>query len=929
MKKWFVSFAVILGIVAAAVSFWQTREKVPVYLAVETPPAPALTPVEALAGFTLAPGFSVELVAAEPLVVDPVAMAWDESGRLFVVEMRGFMPDTEGTGEDKPIGRVVMLLDENGDGQMDRSEVFLDGLVLPRAVAVVNEGLLVGEPPNLWLCPDIQGKSRCENKRKVADYATDYERVSMEHLENGLMQGLDNWLYNAKSERRFRFFNGELQVEKTLARGQWGISQDNQGRLYYNTNSNFLTGDYFPGHSLNGVSAGLGEQISIDDEVFSIRVNTGVNRAYLDGVLRDDGRLKAPTAVSGLAVYRGGQFPSDYWQDIFVPEPAANAIVQLRAGLNEFSVKAEHVTYPDRHWGQREFFASTDERFRPVDLKVGPDGALYVIDMYRGIIQHKAFLTDELKAQIKARGLEKPLGQGRIWRITHTESPQLKAPNLALASVEQRIAALGHSTPWVRDTAQRLLGADANAVQPLKMLVADASNQLAVVHALWALEAQQVLDADTVVKAIERKQNIVTRQALRAGGRLLDIDQLLGLSAEDLGDTASALAWLNALTSHNQHMAVQHRLLQQLQAHGQDVFRREAVVRASAGVELAILEQLLSLALTQTAANQAALRDLVAGAYMSQRAAAAGQGTDKLIALLAQINAQREDKQWRQIAMLEGLKKAARSFDEPLMLDQAPALFTDKSLAGDDPLWLARIDARRAFTWEGDEMAGGKAPLTGEQVALLEKGKAFYSHCASCHGDKGQGVAGLAPELAGSQWVTGPVEWLTRIVLDGMQGEIEVNGKIWNGVMPGHRQFPGLDAETLTGLLIHLRRLGSNAADAPTIAQVSEILSLPARNSPWTAKSIREVPYASPLDKYLGKYKISFITFTFSIQDGQLVAAAPMYGDTVLKNIGEHRFMADQGGEALEFRFEVDKQGNVDALYIVRGGAENRVEKVK
>ncbi len=927
MKKWFFSFVLVFAMVAVSGYVWLTREKQPLYLSLDTPPAPALTPAQALDSFTLAPGFSVELVAAEPLVVDPVAMAWDESGRLFVVEMRGFMPDTEGTGEDKPIGRVVMLLDEDGDGVMDRSEVFLDGLVLPRAVAVVNEGLLVGEPPNLWLCPDIQEKTRCENKRKVADYATDYEQVSMEHLENGLLLALDNWIYNAKSERRFRFVDGELTVEQTLPRGQWGIAQDDQGRLYYNTNSNFLTGDYFPGHSLNGASAGLGEMVSEDDEVFSIRVNPGVNRAYIDGVLRDDGRLHEPTAVSGLTVYRGGQFPKDYWNDIFVPEPAANVIVQLRADLNAFEVKTQHITYPDKHWGEREFFASTDERFRPVDLKVGPDGALYVIDMYRGIIQHKAFLTDELKAQIKQRGLDQPLGQGRIWRIVRTDAPKLNAPNLAIASVYEKVAALSDPNPWVRETAQRLLGADASAVDALQVNVTENANPQSIIHSLWALEAQQALTRDVVKAAIQKSLPVVTTQALRAGGHLLDIDTLLAVSAQVRRHTGSALAWFDALQAHNRELAVQNELLNQLSSESDDIYRREAAVRASRGVELQVLTRLLAMSLENSPGSQAALKDLVASAYSNEiRARSDHDAAQRLLAL---IEAQQGDWEWQQLAMLQGLSKAAQAIDEPFKLADVPTLFTDKSLAGDDPLWLARIAARRTFTWPGDEMAGGKAPLTGEQTALLEKGKAFYRHCASCHGDKGQGVAGLAPELAGSEWVTGPVEWLSRIVLDGMQGEIEVNGKTWNGVMPGHRQFPNLDAETLTGLLIHLRRLGNNAADAPSVAKVREIMALPARATPWTAESIKDVPYETSLDKYAGKYKISVITMTITVEDGKLMVNAPMQGSSPLKEIDENLFEVEQGGDGMRFRFELDKQGAVKAMYLQRGGSENLVEKVE
>lgn len=927
MKKWLIALVVVL-LVAAGLFIALNREKVPLYLSLDTPPAPALTPEEALKGFSLAPGFSIELVAAEPLVVDPVAMAWDAAGRLFVVEMRGFMPDAYGDGEDQAVGRVVMLLDDDDDGVMDRSEVFLDHLVMPRAVAVVNEGLLVGEPPNLWLCPDIQGKTRCENRRKVGDYATDHESVSMEHLENGLMPALDNWLYNSKSDRRFRFADDVLQVEKTLPRGQWGIAQDNQGRLYYNSNSNFLSGDYFPAHTSDGASRGLSEQISTNDEVFSIRVNPGVNRAYLDGVLRKDGRLKSPTAVSGLTVYRGGQFPNTYWQDIFVPEPAANAVVQLRASLDEFEVSAEHLTYPDKRWGEREFFASSDERFRPVDLKVGPDGALYVIDMYRGIIQHKEFLTDELRNQILERGLDKPLGQGRIWRIVHDSSPRHRVPDVSGAATSDLLMMLSSDIAWRRETAQRLLIDRPDAATGLRELVVQ-GKPLAAVHALWALEGQGRLDDEIVAAALARNDAAIARQALRAGKPVVRMGTLLSVSDELLQDTASALAWLDALQSFNSEEAVRQALLDQMLGNGDKVYRRDAIVRSSRGIELLMLASVLgSESLAPELGGSEILKDLTASAYLTEINNPESANTS-LPLLLQSIEELSGDKQWQQIAMLAGLADAAQRVDKPFNLQSAPGIFSDKSLSGDDPLWVARLAARKAFTWPGDELASGRVPLTGEQTALLARGQSFYRNCANCHGDKGQGVAGLAPELAGSEWVTGPVEWLTRIVLDGMHGEIEVKGKVWNGVMPAHRQFPDLDAETLTGLLIHLRRLGSNRASTPTLAQVSEIMALPPRKSPWTAAALREVPFATSLDRFIGKYKISFVTFTFSVEDGQLFAKAPMYGSTALEQIDETRFVAAQGGEALEFRFETKDSGEIDALYIVRGESENRVEKVK
>ncbi|MGK0221496.1 MAG: hypothetical protein ACI9ON_000732, partial [Limisphaerales bacterium] len=180
----------------------QEGEK-PFYLTLEPPPAPELTAQEALQTFHLAAGYDVALVAAEPLVEDPVAITWDESGLMYVVEMRGFMPDSYGNNDQAPVGMVVRLTDADDDGKIDTREVLLDKLILPRALAIVNEGLLVGEPPNLWLCPNNGGTSAdidCSAKQLLGPYGD--QPGSVEHAENGLMTGLDNWLYNAKSKRR-------------------------------------------------------------------------------------------------------------------------------------------------------------------------------------------------------------------------------------------------------------------------------------------------------------------------------------------------------------------------------------------------------------------------------------------------------------------------------------------------------------------------------------------------------------------------------------------------------------------------------------------------------------------------------------------------------------------------------------------------------
>ena len=191
------------------------KQELPLYQQLETPPAPVLSVDQALAAFRIAPGFRIEAVAAEPLLEDPIAFTWDEAGNLYVTEMRAYMNDPFGTGQKEPIGTVVRLRDTDNDGYFDLREVMLDGLVLPRAVAIVNEALLLAEPPTLWLCPSTTGRAvdiSCAYKRKVDTYGD--QPGSVEHAENGLLQGLDNWLYNAKSNRRL---HGHLAAAEYLA----------------------------------------------------------------------------------------------------------------------------------------------------------------------------------------------------------------------------------------------------------------------------------------------------------------------------------------------------------------------------------------------------------------------------------------------------------------------------------------------------------------------------------------------------------------------------------------------------------------------------------------------------------------------------------------------------------------------------------------
>src|SRR4051794_30903261 len=232
------ALTILLAVAAAAVGVFQSQASTPGWPpGVQRVPdqSPPLTPEQALKTFYTAPGYRLELVASEPLVQDPVAIDWDERGRLWVVEMPGYMRDVDGGHEHDPIGRVVVLEDTDRDGRMDKRTVFADGLVLARAVKVLEAGVLVGEPPNAWLMHDTDGDLRMDTKELVtAEYGV--RDGDPQNNANGFFWAMDNRLYTAGQVDIFlRPRHGRFTVEKTLLRGEWGVTQDDGGRIFRNT----------------------------------------------------------------------------------------------------------------------------------------------------------------------------------------------------------------------------------------------------------------------------------------------------------------------------------------------------------------------------------------------------------------------------------------------------------------------------------------------------------------------------------------------------------------------------------------------------------------------------------------------------------------------------------------------------------------------
>jgi len=480
--------------------------------------------------YTVEDGFELQLVAAEPMIEAPVTLDFDDRGRIWVVEMRAYMPNLEGVGEDAPTGRITILEDLDKDGVADHSRVFIDSLVLPRAIAHVYGGLLYAEPPNLWFVEIDNDKP---GKRTLVDSLySDGGNVEMQ--PNGLVMNIDNWIYSAKSNYRYQRKNGQWIKEHTSVRGQWGISQDNFGRLYYNNNTVQLIGDYaLPNMFLRNPyltpKAAVDKVLTPDQRVYPLHP-TSVNRGGEKGILSKDSILLEFTAACGPLVYRGDQFPADYLQNAFTCEPEGNLVKRNVLSFDGVEVSARQA------WENKEFIASTDESFRPVNLSNGPDGALYVADMHRGIMQHKAYITPYYAHHTAAKKLDTILGMGRILRVKYKGKPLPDIPAFEKTSASELVALLEHQNGWIRDRAQQLLifRGDRSVIPSLEKLALNKEDEIAALHALHTLNGLDALSFDLL------------KQSIASGGSGRIAHALVLLEGYNTGKYADGMAALSA-----------------------------------------------------------------------------------------------------------------------------------------------------------------------------------------------------------------------------------------------------------------------------------------------------------------------------------------------------------------------------------------------
>ena len=809
------------------------------------PPAPMLSPEEALATFELPPGFEVELAASEPLINDPIQVVFDDVGRMWVVEWTAYMPDIDATNELNPICEIAVLTDTDGDGVMDERTVFLDGLKLPRSVAPTQGGALVILPPDLYFCRDTDGDGRADERifiEKVDPGLAGHRNP--EHAVNGLLRTLDNRFHCANGGYSYEWTGEAFERVRHTGGGQWGIATDDMGRIFFNSNSDALRYDQYSSvyavrnPNLPG-PPGVKSQVVRDQKVYSSRVNPGINRGYQPHMLTEEGRLARTTGTCAPYIQRGDGLGPDVKGDVFVCEPCGNLVLRYELTEDERGVVRGE---PARK--ESSFMTSTDERFRPVNIAGGPDGCIYIVDLYRGVLQHRNYVTSFLRRQVEERELETPLGLGRIWRVKRTGQVGAGGPKLSDASWDELALTLNHPNGWWRDRAQRVFvdegGGDEEAEAALHAHIARGPAPMGWVHGLWALDGLSATKEPEVLAALAHEDPRVVETGVRTGERHLKLGSKAVAKAMlkvAEGDDYKLRRQVGLSLGEGNSKAADAALVEFLAAYCGDEDLRRITFSGVGGRELELLSAWLERddVLEKSDGRSRSLKDFARGIAREGKM----QNIEGLVALVAEGC----EENWQKGALCDGVQ-SARDKDKdkkpvPMLVSREPAGLMALEAEGD---FLSKkfSGLKESLIWPGKpgvEIEEARE-LTEEESALYAHGADLYMGiCAGCHQPSGRGEDGKGPPLRRSPFVLGEEGWLARVLMHGLGGEIKVMGKTWNQEMPA---LAGSDRD-IAGVLTYIRREWGHTAEPvseETVAKVREASG--DRQHSWTVEELKK-----------------------------------------------------------------------------------------
>lgn len=578
-----------------------------------------LTPEESIKTFDVADGFKVEVFAAEPHVQDPVEMVFDENGNCFVMEMGDYPYKPE---KGKGRGKVRQLKDTNGDGRIDTAVLFTEGLPSGTSILPWQQGLLITAAPDILFMKDTDGDGRADSTEVL--FTGFFEDNSEAQITN-LRYGVDNWIYannngqkglvkfNRKPDAppvsvgggdfRFRLDKGLFEVESGV--GQFGLAMNDYGHRFFTQNTLHIQTAPIPWRYLHRHDyllsyKGVANIYKDTPVVYQLSASpywraertARRQKAYDEqGLGRKEYEREHFTGASGGTDYHGTGFPQEYYGSIFTAEVACNLV--HRDQIDTLHTGPFFAARRPESELKREFIASSDSWFRPVNLANAPDGWLYLIDMYRQHIETPVSIPDDLKEDMDFMHGNK---YGRIYRIVpanatvqHNQQPALRGKTTG-----ELVALLSHGSRWWRINAQRLLveRKDAAAIPLLTSLFDSTANEKARLHALYTLEGLDALNSKLVTRALQDSAAGIREHAAILAERYPEC--LPGLI--QLSEDKEPLVAFQAALSLGQFPAgkVTPALAAVLEKYAKDKWFQSAILSSPAGISMEFLQYLQS-----------------------------------------------------------------------------------------------------------------------------------------------------------------------------------------------------------------------------------------------------------------------------------------------------------------------------------------------
>lgn len=543
LPRWPLS-ALALAVLAAAASFQsqhradaddRPNDVADADFSAELPRIPPRDPVAGQQSIETKPGYRVDLIAAEPEVVDPVAMCFDADGRLYVVEMRDYSEQ-----DKEQLGRIRILEDEDGDGRYERATVFADGLSWPTAIINYDGGVFVGAPPLLLYLKDADGDRRADIRRVVF---SGFSRSNVQGMMNSLRWGLDNRIHGAASStggqivrpdvpemkpidlsgRDFSFDPRQLDLRPESGGAQHGMCFDDWGRKYCCSNSDHLQvvmyeDRYAARHPfLKAPSARV--SIAADGGQATVYRRSPVEPWRIVRTrLRAAGQVPGPlegggtpagyfTSATGVTIYRGDALPKDRGR-AFIADVGSNIVHRKEIDESDLVPSGRRIDE------QSEFLASDDIWFRPVQFANAPDGALHILDMSREVIEHPRSLPPMIKRHLD---LTSGRDRGRIYRVTTSSYRHRPSPQLSSRDGTQLVQLLGHPNAWHRESAVQQLRErrDLSVVADLESMATDGDSALGRLHALQVLDGLGAITDRLLARVLGDSHPRIRQHAVR------------------------------------------------------------------------------------------------------------------------------------------------------------------------------------------------------------------------------------------------------------------------------------------------------------------------------------------------------------------------------------------------------------------------------